>query len=238
MLERLERQKKLTANQWPIILTTNLGDMLDFFDFFLIGYVLAFILKEWHLTYGQSAIILISRGLGAVPGAFFLDWMGDRIGRRTVFMLTGGAEVKRPLHERGGRDCGKCFGRPCCTDQQPSARWLSRSTASSPRTLTRRVLLMSQRAGFGKAFGHDDGPCLTIDCQDSGSARAFHACARISADLAHLRTKLRCFFKPIRALIVQEGPMVRIRLPPAASHRRSGEVGGCPGTRAMRALLG
>jgi len=88
MLERLEQQKKLTANQWRIILTTNLGDMLDFFDFFLIGYVLAFILKEWHITYGQSAIILISAGLGAVPGAFFWGWMGDRIGRRTVFMLT------------------------------------------------------------------------------------------------------------------------------------------------------
>ena len=88
MLERLEQQKKLTANQWRIILTTNLGDMLDFFDFFLIGYVLAFILKEWHLTYGQSAIILVSAGLGAVPGAFFWGWMGDRIGRRTVFMLT------------------------------------------------------------------------------------------------------------------------------------------------------
>ena len=81
MLERLEQQKKLTANQWRIILTTNLGDMLDFFDFFLIGYVLAFILKEWHITYGQSAIILISAGLGAVPGAFFWGWMGDRIGR-------------------------------------------------------------------------------------------------------------------------------------------------------------
>ena len=67
MLERLEHQKKLTANQWRIILTTNLGDMLDFFDFFLIGYILAFILKEWHITYGQSAIILISAGLGAVP---------------------------------------------------------------------------------------------------------------------------------------------------------------------------
>ncbi len=88
MLERLEQQKRLTANQWRIILTTNLGDMLDFFDFFLIGYVLAFILKEWHITYGQSAIILVSAGLGAVPGAFFWGWMGDRIGRRTVFMLT------------------------------------------------------------------------------------------------------------------------------------------------------
>ena len=88
MLERLEQQKRLTANQWRIILTANLGDMLDFFDFFLIGYVLAFILKEWHITYGESAVIFVSAGLGAVPGAFFWGWMGDRIGRRTVFILT------------------------------------------------------------------------------------------------------------------------------------------------------
>ena len=88
MLERLEQQKKLTANQWKIIATAGVGDMLDFFDFFLIGYVLAFILKEWHLTYGQSAIILISAGLGAVPGAFFWGWMGDIIGRRKVFIMT------------------------------------------------------------------------------------------------------------------------------------------------------
>jgi MFS transporter, putative metabolite:H+ symporter len=88
MLERLERQEKLTSNQWKIIATAGVGDMLDFFDFFLIGYVLAFILKEWHLTYGQSALILISAGLGAVPGAFFWGWMGDLIGRRKVFIMT------------------------------------------------------------------------------------------------------------------------------------------------------
>ena len=39
MLELLERQKTLTSNQWKIIATANLGNMLDFFDFFLIGYV-------------------------------------------------------------------------------------------------------------------------------------------------------------------------------------------------------
>jgi putative MFS transporter len=88
MLERLERQEKLTVNQWKIIATANVGDMLDFFDFFLIGYVLAFILKDWQITYLQSAVILISAGLGAVPGAFFWGWMGDRIGRRKVFILT------------------------------------------------------------------------------------------------------------------------------------------------------
>ncbi len=88
MLELLDRQKTLTANQWKIIGTANLGDMLDFFDFFLIGYVLAFIVGSWHLTFGQSAMILLSSGLGAVPGAFFWGWMADRIGRRTVFIAT------------------------------------------------------------------------------------------------------------------------------------------------------
>jgi putative MFS transporter len=88
MYELLERQKRLTANQWKIIATANLGDMLDFFDFFLIGYVLAFIIGPWHLTFGQSAMVLVSAGLGAVPGAFFWGWMADRIGRRAVFMAT------------------------------------------------------------------------------------------------------------------------------------------------------
>ena len=88
MLEHLEQQKRLTGNQWRIIATANLGDMLDFFDFFLIGYVLAFIIGSWQLTFGQSAMILLASGLGAVPGAFFWGWMADKIGRRKVFMAT------------------------------------------------------------------------------------------------------------------------------------------------------
>src|SRR5215813_5645310 len=88
MIELLERQKRLTANQWKLIVTGNLADLLDFFDFFLIGYVLAFITKEWQLTYWQGAMILLSSGLGAVPGAFLWGWVADKIGRRKVFIWT------------------------------------------------------------------------------------------------------------------------------------------------------
>src|SRR5262249_21746620 len=88
MLEHLEQQRRLTGNQWRIIATANLGDMLDFFDFFLIGYVLAFIIGSWQLTFGQSAMILLASGLGAVPGAFFWGWMADTFGRRRIFMAT------------------------------------------------------------------------------------------------------------------------------------------------------
>ena len=88
MLEALERQKRLTANQWKIISAAILGDMLDFFDFFLIGYVLAFIVGQWKLTFIESGTILLAAGIGAIPGAFFWGWMADRIGRRKVFVAT------------------------------------------------------------------------------------------------------------------------------------------------------
>src|SRR5580693_5656683 len=88
MLDLLERQKKLTLNQWKIISAAIIGDMLDFFDFFLIGYVLAFIIGAWNLTFLQSGTILLAAGVGAIPGAFFWGWMADRIGRRKVFIAT------------------------------------------------------------------------------------------------------------------------------------------------------
>src|SRR3954470_3533253 len=86
MIERLEQQKKLTSNQWKLICTANVADLLDFFDFFLIGYVTAALTKEWQLPYWQGGAILLASGLGAVPGAFVWGWLGDKIGRRTVFI--------------------------------------------------------------------------------------------------------------------------------------------------------
>jgi MFS transporter, putative metabolite:H+ symporter len=88
MLEQLDRQETLTANQWKIFSASILSIMLDFFDFLLIGFTLAFFVRDWHLTYGQSGLILFSSGVAAVPGAIFFGWLGDKIGRRKVFMIT------------------------------------------------------------------------------------------------------------------------------------------------------
>jgi putative MFS transporter len=87
MLELLENQKKLTANQWKIAGAATLGDMLDFFDFFLIGFVLAFVVKDWNLTYGQSGAILLASGVSAPFGSLFYGWLADKIGRRTSLIL-------------------------------------------------------------------------------------------------------------------------------------------------------
>ena len=86
MIERLEQQKRLTSNQWKLICTANLADLLDFFDLFLIGYVTAALTKEWSLTYLQGGAILMASGIGAPPGAWLCGWLGDRIGRRTLFI--------------------------------------------------------------------------------------------------------------------------------------------------------
>ena len=86
MIERLEQQERLTSNQWKLICTANIADLLDFFDFFLIGYVTAALTKEWSMPYWQGGAILLASGLGAVPGALIWGWLGDRIGRRTVFL--------------------------------------------------------------------------------------------------------------------------------------------------------
>ena len=67
MINYLEQQKKLTPNQWKLICTANVADLLDFFDFFLIGYVTAALTKEWSLTYWQGGAILLASGLGRCP---------------------------------------------------------------------------------------------------------------------------------------------------------------------------
>jgi hypothetical protein len=41
MFGRLEDQRSLTANQRRIVAAAIIGDMLEFFDYFLIGFVLA-----------------------------------------------------------------------------------------------------------------------------------------------------------------------------------------------------
>ena len=92
MLELLDRQQKLTANQWKIAIAATLGDMLDFFDFFLIGFVLAFIVGDWHLTYGESAAILFASGISAPFGSLFYR-TSDNMEKATIalrdYLVTG-----------------------------------------------------------------------------------------------------------------------------------------------------
>ena len=88
MLEELEQQTNLTKNQWLIAGAATIGDMLDFFDFGLIAFVLAFIVKDWRLTFGEAGLILLASGISAPFGSLLWGWAADKIGRRKAMIGT------------------------------------------------------------------------------------------------------------------------------------------------------
>jgi putative MFS transporter len=88
MIDLLDQQQSLTKNQWKIFTACVFSIMLDFFDFGLIAFTLAFFVRDWHLTFGQTGTILFASGVAAIPGGIFFGWLGDKIGRRTVFIAT------------------------------------------------------------------------------------------------------------------------------------------------------
>src|SRR5450759_225115 len=88
MLEHLEQQTRLTGNQIRLLVVTIICNLLEFYDLFLVGFVLAFVAGPWKLTYGPSAMMLLSSGRGAIRGAGVWGWVADAIGRRKVLMAT------------------------------------------------------------------------------------------------------------------------------------------------------
>jgi MFS transporter, putative metabolite:H+ symporter len=88
MFDVLDRQSRLTANQKKLVFAGTFGVILEFLDYFLIGFILTFVAKPWGLSFAQSSMILLSSGVGAMIGAVVFGWLADAIGRRGVFLTT------------------------------------------------------------------------------------------------------------------------------------------------------
>src|ERR1700720_4534515 len=82
--------------------------VLDFFDFFLIAFVMSVIGPEWKLTYGQGALILYGAGVGAICGSLVSGSLGDVFGRKMQTVL-------------GTLICGLCAG---CIGLLPTGAWI------------------------------------------------------------------------------------------------------------------
>jgi MFS transporter, putative metabolite:H+ symporter len=91
MLDALDAAEGFSWHQWQMIAAATFAMLLDYLDYFLVGFVLTYIIGPWHLNLWQSSTILLSSGLGGVIGAPFFGWLADGgAGRRKVFLLTIG----------------------------------------------------------------------------------------------------------------------------------------------------
>ena len=77
----------LNARYWTTFIVMSGVLVLDFFDFFLIAFVMSVIGPEWHLTYGQGALILYGAGVGAIAGSLVSGSLGDVFGRKMQTVL-------------------------------------------------------------------------------------------------------------------------------------------------------
>jgi putative MFS transporter len=89
-LDALERSG-LTGRYYATIALIVLQEMFEFYDFFLVGYLVSVLAPGWHLTYGQSAMMLLSSGVGAIAGALIGGKFADLVGRKR--MIWGGGMI-------------------------------------------------------------------------------------------------------------------------------------------------
>ena len=82
-------QSRLTPRYYWTVGLMVAQEMFEFYDFFLVGYLVSQLAPGWHLTYGQSAVMLLSSGVGAIVGSLVGGQIADVIGRKTIVWVGG-----------------------------------------------------------------------------------------------------------------------------------------------------
>ena len=95
---------RLNRRYWFVFSLLALITVLEFFDFLVVGFLVAVLGPQWQLTYGQSAVILYSGGVGAICGAIIWGALADAWGRKTP---TRDRHVHLRRRCRGDRVCAR-----------------------------------------------------------------------------------------------------------------------------------
>lgn len=78
---------RLRLRYWILFALLVLNTIVEFFDFFIVGFLVSVIGPEWKLTIGQTSMVLLAGGLGQLLGSIPMAWLADRFGRRPVLLL-------------------------------------------------------------------------------------------------------------------------------------------------------
>jgi putative MFS transporter len=85
-LVELYDRAPLNPRYWISIALGITTSVFDFFDFFIVGFLVAVLAPQWHLTFGQTSVMLLSAGVGAIVGALAWGALADRWGRKTLLV--------------------------------------------------------------------------------------------------------------------------------------------------------
>src|SRR6202012_1057448 len=77
----------LSGRFWATLVLVYAQAAFEFFDYFLVGYLVAVLAPSWHLTYGQSSIMLLSAGVGAILGSLVFGRLADIFGRKKLLVV-------------------------------------------------------------------------------------------------------------------------------------------------------
>jgi putative MFS transporter len=78
----------LKARYWRTFSLIVLLLVCEIFDFFIVGFLVSALAPQWGLTFGQSTLMLLSAGVGAMIGAVSFGWLADKIGRKRVLLTS------------------------------------------------------------------------------------------------------------------------------------------------------
>jgi putative MFS transporter len=81
-----QEQSVLSKNQRAVLWMVGLGNMLDNWNTYVIGYIMASLFKPWGLTYGVMSIVMLASGAGAIVGGAIWGAVADRFGRKAVLV--------------------------------------------------------------------------------------------------------------------------------------------------------
>jgi putative MFS transporter len=76
----------LNARYWMTIALGIASSVFDYFDYFIVGFLVAVLAPQWHLTFGQTSVMLLSAGVGAIIGSLVWGALADRFGRKMLLV--------------------------------------------------------------------------------------------------------------------------------------------------------